>query len=370
MFLKPTRVIAFLITCASLGSAIAADGPGVEDGTLVGELVSKSSQMPRKVVVGTVVYGPYGEYPGLDARLKEISELVVQVAKKAEADFPGKGLDLVILPESIVTSTSGPASQRAIELDGPVRDTFAGLARKYHTYLVAPMDLKEESLRGEVYSNSAVLFERNGEVAGIYRKAHPVAVLGTDELERGITPGHEYPVFSCDFGKLGIQICWDVHFKEGWDALAEQGAEIVAWPSASPATVVPSSHAARHRYYVASSTWRDNATIFEPTGMVAARIEDRNGILVHQIDLSFAVIGWSEPLRNGESFTNRFGTKAGYHYSPREDLGLFWSNDPKRSILEMMNELGLAELDAELVRNRKLQDMARPVGGSQAVTPP
>ena len=97
----------------------------------------------------------------------------------------------------------------------------------------------EESTGGGYTSNAAVLFDRKGEVAGIYRKAHPVAYVNSDELEGGITPGAEYPVFDCDFGRLGVQICWDMQFQEGWDALAKKGAELVAWPTASPATVLP-----------------------------------------------------------------------------------------------------------------------------------
>ncbi|MEJ7636902.1 MAG: carbon-nitrogen hydrolase family protein [Singulisphaera sp.] len=93
----------------------------------------------------------------------------------------------------------------------------------------------------------------------------------------GLAPGRDFPVFDCDFGKLGIQICWDIQFDDGWAALAAKGAEIVAWPTASPATAQPASRAARHRYYVVSSTWREDATVFEQTGLVAAQVEPRQG---------------------------------------------------------------------------------------------
>ena len=66
-----------------------------------------------------------------------------------------------------------------------------------------------------------------------YRKMHQVAVVGKDDLEGGVTPGGVTPVFACDFGKLGVQICWDIQFDDGWQALANAGAEIVAWPSAT-----------------------------------------------------------------------------------------------------------------------------------------
>ena len=314
---------------------------------------------PRKVVVGTTIFGPYGKYPGLDERLKVLGGLIDEMARRAAEAYPGHGLDLAILPETTVTATTGPASARATRLDGPVRDTFRALAREHKTYIIAPMELAEEGPRGTTFSNAAVLFDRKGEVAGIYRKAHPVAVVGTDELEGGITPGREYPVFECDFGKLGIQICWDIQFDDGWASLAEKGAEIVAWPTASPATAHPASRAARHRYYIVSSTWREDATVFEPTGLVAAQLESPGRVLVHQLDLSYAVLGWSAPLENGKALTRKYGEKVGYHYVPREDLGLFWSNDPETTIGAMIRSLGLEEIDAQVERNRQLQDAAR-----------
>jgi hypothetical protein len=244
-------------------------------------------------------------------------------------------------------------------LQGPVQATFAALAKRHKTYLVVPLDLLELSVGGAVYSNAAVLFDRRGTVVGIYRKVHPVAVLGRDDLEAGITPGHEFPVFDCDFGKLGIQICWDAVFDDGWQALADKGAEIVVWPSQSPATARPAAKAGQHRYFVVSSCWRDNSTIYEPTGLVATRVEAPGKPLVHELDLSYALLGWSANLRNGQAFSEKYGARAGYHYQPREDIGMFWSNDPRLSIGSMVQALGLEEIDAQIARNRRLQDAAR-----------
>ncbi len=88
-------------------------------------------------------------------------------------------------------------------------------------------------------------------------------------------------------------------------------------------------------------------------------MERPGGVLVHQLDLSHAVLGWSAPLRNGKALAERYGNKVGYHYEPREDLGLFWSNDPGTTIGAMIRSLGLEEIDAQVGRNRRLQDAAR-----------
>ncbi|WP_435007926.1 nitrilase-related carbon-nitrogen hydrolase [Tundrisphaera lichenicola] len=320
---------------------------------------TRADQPPRKVVIGTTIQGPWGKPEEIGARLDALGALVDEMAQEASRKYPGDGLDLAVLTESAVSHTSGPPSARAVQLHGAIQEALGAIARKHNTYLVAPMDLVEQGLGGTTYANAAVLFDRQGKMVGYYRKAHPVAVLGTDELEGGIKPGSDYPVFDCDFGKLGIQICWDVQFEEGWKVLGDRGAEIVAWPTASPATAQPASRAAANRYFVVSSTWREDATIFEPTGLVAAQVESPGKVLIHQVDLSHALLGWSSPLRNGQALSEKFGDKVGYHYEPREDLGLFWSNDPRMTIGQMIESLGLEEIDAQVERNRRLQDEAR-----------
>jgi carbohydrate-selective porin OprB len=92
-------------------------------------------------------------------------------------------------------------------------------------------------------------------------------------MEGGVAPGEDFPVFECDFGVLGMQICFDVCVPKGWQVLGRKGVDIVAWPTQSPQTVLPSQYAFKHGYYVVSSTWRNNASLFAPTGLTAGRIE-------------------------------------------------------------------------------------------------
>jgi predicted amidohydrolase len=310
------------------------------------EFVSRSESPPRKVVIATVVARFAGS---IDDRLALASRLVDASALDVSLKYPGKTLDLLVLPEFAFCREQGAtAEEQAVTLEGDLLASLASYARRASTWLVVPMTLREENPKVRI-SNAAVLLNRNGRVSGIFRKVHPVAD-SRGIFEGGVTPGTSYPVFDCDFGRLGILICWDMVYEEGWDALAAGGAEIVALPSASPQTLRPMAQALRHHYYVVSSTPVNNASIFDPIGRTVAQVNRAPGTLVHQIDLSYAILHWSERLRGGEALRERFGASVGYDYSAREDTGIFWSNDPTVTIGTMIRELGLSEMPTEIQR--------------------
>jgi predicted amidohydrolase len=318
---------------------------------------STADRPPRKVIVGTAMQAFWGKYPGLDKRLEQLTGLVDQMAAESRAKY-GRGLDLAILPETSVTGeTSNDVMADAVPLAGPLRDTFARKAREQHCYIVVPTYLLEDKSK-KLCSNAAILFGRSGEVVAIYRKVHLAVHTGSDSLEGGTTPGKEAPVFECDFGKLGIQICYDMEWDYGWSELARNGAELVAWPTQSPQTTQPAARAIAHRYYIVSSTWRNNASFFEPTGKITAQIREPAHILVEQLDLSYAILPWSPQLHNGAAFKEKYGEKAGFRYYEDEDRGIFWSNDPQTPIGEMFRSLGLGETHEELRRIRKLYEKA------------
>src|ERR1035437_8179343 len=280
-----------------------------------------SNTLPRKVIVGTVMQSFWGQYPGLRARLDQLTGIVDQMAAQAQQAY-GRGMDLAILPEVAITGEAGDdALAHSVAFEGEVKDVFTRKARERGCYIVVPtylLDSKEK----KSCSNAAILVGRKGEVVGTYRKVHLVVSLERGTMESGAAPGHALPVFDCDFGKLGIQICYDMDFAEGWTELARRGAELIAWPTQSPQTSQPASRARENRYYIVSSTWRNNASIFEPTGKIVAQIKPPQSILVQELDLSYALLPWSSKLRNGEALRQAYGDKVGFHYYEDEDCGI------------------------------------------------
>src|SRR5205814_3950613 len=114
--------------------------------------------------------------------------------------------------------------------DGPTTKLMQELAKKHGMVLIAPM--YEEDAAG-VYYNTAAVVDADGKYLGKYRKHHIPQVNGFWE-KFYFRPGNlGYPVFQTAVGKVGVYICYDRHFPEGWRALGVNGAEIVFNPSAT-----------------------------------------------------------------------------------------------------------------------------------------
>jgi predicted amidohydrolase len=209
--------------------------------------------------------------------VKSIKSRVSNVLERMEK-AAGCEPDILCLTETFDTSyvdEQKPYAEIAEDehSPGPVTTKVADFARKYNCYVICPIVTKND---GRFY-NTALLIDRQGGIAGAYHKAHPVDT----EIQNGegIIPGPiRPPVFETDFGKIGMQICFDANWFESWAHLKEDGAEIVFFPSQFPGGRILNFLAWKNNYYVVSSTGED------------ARIIDISGI---DIDSSSFQLGYT-----------------------------------------------------------------------------
>ena len=114
--------------------------------------------------------------------------------------------------------------------DGPTTKLMQDLAKETNMVLVIPIFEKEDD---GFYYNTAAVIDADGTYLGKYRKQHIPHVKGFWE-KFYFRPGNGgYPVFDTAVGKVGVYICYDRHFPEGWRALGLNGAKIVFNPSAT-----------------------------------------------------------------------------------------------------------------------------------------
>ena len=140
--------------------------------------------------------------------------------------------------------------------DGPTVQRFCEVAKRLNMVMVLPV--YEEEQAGFLYNTAAVI-DADGTYLGKYRKNHIPQVKGFWE-KFYFRPGNlGYPVFDTAVGRIGVYICYDRHFPEGWRALGLAGAQIVFNPSATSRglsaylwQLEQTSAAAANMYYVAA----------------------------------------------------------------------------------------------------------------------
>lgn len=115
--------------------------------------------------------------------------------------------------------------------DGPTIQVMRELAKQHGMVIIVPM--YEEDGPG-IYYNTAAVIDADGSYLGKYRKNHiPHCKPGFWE-KFYFKPGNlGYPVFDTAVGRVGVYICYDRHFPEGWRELGLAGAEMVFNPSAT-----------------------------------------------------------------------------------------------------------------------------------------
>ena len=114
--------------------------------------------------------------------------------------------------------------------DGPIVQRFAKLAKELNMVMILP--IYEEDMPG-VYYNTAVVVDSDGTILGKYRKHH-LPHLDRFWEKFYFRPGNlGYPVFDTAVGPVGVYICYDRHFPEGWRELALNGAQMIFNPNAT-----------------------------------------------------------------------------------------------------------------------------------------
>jgi agmatine deiminase len=162
----------------------------------------------------------------LSENMAKTQQKIIQAAEK--------GAQLICLQELYRTryfpqEENVDADPLAETIPGPSTKVFSNSAKKYGSVIIAP--LFEKNKNGKFY-NSAAVIGSNGEIMGIYRKAH----IPYDPYfyeKNYFSPGkEEYKVFDTPFGKISVLICYDQWFPEPARICALAGAEIIFYPTA------------------------------------------------------------------------------------------------------------------------------------------
>ncbi len=277
---------------------------------------------------------------------------ILEKLKELESYHP----DFVCLPEIFPFSHTRKeySDSEKIAISKTVIDTFSAYSKEHKCYTICPVFT--EGTKGEIYI-SAVVLNKDGEQIGIYKKIHVPEV----ELKVGITPGpFNQPAIETDFGKIGIQICNDIHWDDEWSMLKQQGAKIIFWVSAFGGGRMINAKALKHKCVVVTSTQTNSSKICDITGDEIISTGFWNSSLCYApVNLDkIPVFIWPNKkilLEIGK----KYGRKVKINFQQDEGIAIIESYSSDVYVKDILKEFDLKSLEEQLKRDERLQQKAR-----------
>ena len=271
---------------------------------------------------------------GLSAKTPEsMVEKILAILRGALIYKP----DIVCLPEVFpfeYIETQLSLSQK-VEISGKVQETFSEFSKQNNCYSICPV---YTSASGKIY-NSAVVFDRKGNHIGQYDKIHETV----EAIAAGVSCGALFqPVIKTEFGPIGIQICYDINWDDGWKMLNYQNARIIFWCSAFDGGQQLNMKALQNKCIVASSTNKNTSKICDIDGRTIAKtgIWDPN-FYCGQVNLEKVFLPTYDYLSQFEEIKKKYRRKVTITTFHEEEWTIIESVSPDVFINDIVREFKL-----------------------------
>jgi predicted amidohydrolase len=299
--------------------------------------------MARYVTVCSVSHRPEAPYTDVDARLQQARTFAVRAARM--------GAQIVSFPE-VYPHLGVPIEQWpqvAEEAGGRTTDFMAELARELGIHVIWPLIERRDGL----LRNSALLIDRRGDVAGVYHKMFPT--IG--EIDAGVVPGTEAPVFDTELGRIGIAICFDLNFRPLMQGLAENGAEVVFFCSMYRGGLQLRMWAHEFAYYLVSAIGTELGQVVDMSGEVLCEAT-YEALALTRINLDRRLLHMDFNWEKMDAMLAKYGTGVSFRHFTREAKYTVASEMEGITVDDLIAEFALEPMPDYFARAIRRRDQA------------
>jgi predicted amidohydrolase len=303
------------------------------------EGISVMSPRRRPIRVATISHRPEAGVDGPEGlnRLMKKAEALLERAHRM-------GADLVAFSEHYPQTALSDRWHRAEPSHGGTLARVRQAARRHRLWVVWPR-LEYDPDHG--LRNTAVLIDRDGQVAGRYDKMFPTV----EEIEHGVIPGTEVPCFETDFGRVGLLICFDLNFPEVHEALAKGRPDVVVFSSMYRGGLQAQALAFELGTFVVTAISSELGLIIDRCGRVIKE-STYETLAVAPINTNSVALHMDFNWDKMDDMLAKYGTALTFDYHTREGFYVIEST-LESDIAELVREFNLEPADAYFARSRR-----------------
>lgn len=264
--------------------------------------------------------------------------------------------DIILLPEycdrPVGIASGKECREYILEKGEEMLEFFKGMAKEYGCYIGYSSGRADKE---GILFNSTQFIDRNGMVIGIYDKNYPT--IG-EMKNTGICPGKEELVVTCDFGRVGFAICWDLNFNEFRDRYSRRKADIMLFSSMFHGGYKSAVWAYECQAYFVGAIGGlgKQGYVLDPLGNMVAQTAEFFGTGVCDINLDYCVLQISQNKKALEAAKKKYGRKINIVLHTSIGALMLTSETDEFTAVDVVNEFELRTFPGLLTATREIRD--------------
>ena len=224
------------------------------------------------------------------------------------------------------------------------------MAQQYSCYITVPVHQKERK-SGAVF-NVLGLLDRQGELAGVYRKYIPVY----PEFDHGTRPGPGAALIQTDFGPVGGVICFDLNFGELRDQYKKLKPKLLLFSSMYHGGLVQNFWALDVQAFFVGSVYKGTpCTIIDPQGTTLAQSNNYQSWATARINLDYEVVHLDKNQARFDDIHRQYGEAVRIVTTGQVGTSVIYSETAERTAANIVDEFELVRLDEYFDWSRQLR---------------